>query len=96
MRLEKETYNKRILLIVGQYMRITDMRGIPHERISVRRLAVLNGFTYAYDITSLSIALPLVHKWIWEKREESRISCGKPYTPSPQDILEFTLNVMHK
>lgn len=72
------------------------MRGIPHEQVSIRRLAVLNGFTYAYDITNLSIALPLVHKWIWEKREESRISCGNPYTPSPKDILEFTLNAMHK
>lgn len=96
MRLEKETYNKRILLIVGQYMRITDMRGIPHEQISIRRIAALHGFTYAYNVEPLEKALPLVRKWIHEKRAESLKVCGKPYTPAPMEILMFTLTLMRK
>lgn len=96
MRLEKETYNKRVLLIVGQYLRLTDMRGIPHEQISVRRIAVLHGFTYAYNVKPLEKALPLVRKWIHQERKRSLIACGKPYTPTPQAILEFTLKYLGK
>lgn len=67
------------------------MRGIPHEDISIRRLVVLHGFTYAYNIEPIEKALPLVRKWIHEKRAENLKVCGKPYTPAPQEILAFML-----
>lgn len=89
MRLKKEVYDERILRIVGQYMRITDMHGIPHDQFSIRRSAVMHGFTYAYNVERLEKVLPLVRKWIHEKRSESMKSCGKPYAPAPQEILTF-------
>lgn len=96
MRLKKEVYDERILRIVGQYMRITDMHGIPHDQFSIRRIAVLHGFTYTYNVEPLEKALPLVRKWIHERRSESLKVCGKPYTPAPMEILMFTLKAMRK
>ena len=90
MRLKKNVYDERILRIVGQYMRIRTLRRVEHEQICIQKLVLLNGFTYNFSKTEqLGEALKDVYAFIENKREESRLACGKPYTPAPQEILMF-------
>lgn len=93
MRLSKEEYHKRILLVVGQYMRLRDQKGLSHEQIDVRRMTILNGFTYNFSkVEKLQAALQLTYYFIWENRYKNLHSCGKAYTPCNNDILNFVLS----
>ena len=92
MRLPREEYNNRILTIVGQYMRLRDRRGLSHEEIDIRRITILNGFTYNFSkVEKLQAALQLTYYFIWETRYKNLHTCGKAYTPCNDDILNFIL-----
>lgn len=85
MRLSKETYDSRMLQIIGAYLRMTTRRGVNPDNVAVKVLVKQYGFTHNFSKTAeLTVALKAMYNWVIQHRFTNNGN-----SPDPQAMLNF-------